>query len=124
MHVILNPIYLLAALVVVFISAGGFAGLSIWIASILKSRERFVGIGQVIIFPLFFASNALYPISSMPPILQWFSSINPMTYMVSASRALLITGDLSMLWVDIAAILAFDLAIFWLASRNFRQVIN
>ena len=122
--VILNPLYLLAALAIVFISAGGFAGLSIWIASILKSRERFVGIGQVIIFPLFFASNALYPISSMPLILQWFSTINPMTYMVSASRALLITGDLSSLWIDVLAILAFDLAIFWLASRDFRQVIN
>lgn len=123
-HVIMNPLYLLGALVVVFISAGGFAGMSIWIASILKSRERFVGIGQVIIFPLFFASNALYPISSMPPLLQAFSTVNPMTYMVSASRALLITGDLSSLGIDILAILAFDLAIFWLASRNFRQVIS
>jgi ABC-2 type transport system permease protein len=122
--VILNPLYLLSALIVVFISAGGFAGMSILIASILKSRERFVGIGQVIMFPLFFASNALYPIASMPPILQWFSAINPMTYMVSASRALMITGDLSSIGIDILAILAFDLAIFWLASRNFRQVIN
>ena len=122
--VIPNPLYLIGALAVVFVSAGGFAGMSIWIASILKSRERFVGIGQVIIFPLFFASNALYPISTMPPILQAFSTINPMTYMVSACRSLLITGDLSMLGVDIAAILIFDLAIFWLAARSFRQVIS
>jgi ABC-2 type transport system permease protein len=121
---ILNPLYLLGALIVVFISAGGFAGLSIWIASILKSRERFMGIGQVIIFPLFFASDALYPTSSMPPILQFFSSINPMTYMVNATRSLLITGDLSSLWIDVAVILAFDVVIFWLASRDFRQVIN
>ena len=123
-HVILNPLYLLAALAVVFISAGGFAGMSIWIASILKSRERFVGIGQVIIFPLFFASNALYPIATMPAILQWFSAINPMTYMVSATRALMITGDLSTIWIDMIAILAFDVFIFWLAARDFRQVIN
>ena len=122
--VILDPLYLLGALVVVFISAGGFAGMSILIASILKSRERFVGIGQVIIFPLFFASNALYPISTMPPILQMISIVNPMTYMVSALRALLTTGDLSSLAIDLAAILAFELAIFWLAARNFRQVIN
>ena len=83
-----------------------------------------MGIGQAIIFPLFFASNALYPIASMPPLLQWFSTINPMTYMVSATRALLITGDLSSIGIDIFAILVFDIAIFWLASRNFRQVIN
>ena len=98
--------------------------MSIWIASILKTRERFMGIGQAITFPLFFASNALYPISIMPPILQWFSTINPMTYMVSATRSLLITGDLSSLGIDILAILIFDVAIFWLAARDFRQVIN
>jgi ABC-2 type transport system permease protein len=122
--IILNPFYLFAALVIVFISAAGFAGLSIWIASILKTRERFMGIGQAITFPLFFASNALYPISAMPTILQWFSTINPMTYMVSATRSLLITGDLSTLFIDVVAIVAFDLAIFWLAARDFRQVIN
>lgn len=123
-NMILNPIYLLAACIVVFISAAGFAGMSIWIASILKTRERFMGIGQAITFPLFFASNALYPVSIMPPILQWLSTINPMTYMVSATRSLLITGDLSSLGIDILAILIFDVAIFWLAARDFRQVIN
>ena len=41
--IILNPFYLFAALVIVFISAAGFAGLSILIASILKTRERFMG---------------------------------------------------------------------------------
>ena len=122
--VILNPLFLLGACMVVFISAGGFAGMSIWIASLLKTRERFVGIGQVIIFPLFFASNALYPISTMPPIMQAISAVNPMTYMVSAERALLITGDLSSMLLDIAVILAFDVFIFWLASRSFRQVIS
>ena len=40
------------------------------IASIVKTRERFMGIGQVITLPLFFASNAIYPISIMPGWLQ------------------------------------------------------
>jgi len=35
-----------------------------------------------------------------------------------ACRALLITGDLSSLGIDIAAILVFDLAIFWLAGKK------
>ena len=60
----------------------------------------------------------------MPPIMQAISAVNPMTYMVSAERALLITGDLSSMLLDIAVILAFDVFIFWLASRSFRQVIS
>lgn len=122
--VILNPIYLLLALIVVFFSAGGFAGLSIMIAAILKSRERFMGLGQVIILPLFFASSALYPISSMPPLLQSFASINPMTYMVDALRGLLITGDLSQLPLDLGAIALFDIVIFTLASLTFRKIVE
>ena len=28
----------------------------------MKTRERFMGIGQVLTMPIFFASNAIYPI--------------------------------------------------------------
>jgi hypothetical protein len=31
-----------------------------------KTRERFMGIGQVLTMPIFFASNAIYPLSLMP----------------------------------------------------------
>ncbi len=119
-----NPLYLLLSTFVVFLSAGGFAGLSILVASALKSRERFVGIGQVLIFPLFFASNALYPIESMPAFLQFFARLNPMTYMVSAIRGLLITGDVSLLATDFAAILIFDALIFLVAARSFRHIVE
>ena len=37
-----------------------FSTLSLIAAAILKKRERFMGIGQVLTMPLFFASNALY----------------------------------------------------------------
>jgi len=119
-----NPVYLLLALIIVFVASSGFAALSILIASILKTRERFMGLGQVIILPMFFGSNALYPIKSMPPLLQFFASINPMTYMVDATRGLLITGDISQLAVDGVAILIFDALLLLLASWNFKRIIE
>lgn len=122
--VILNPLNLAAALIVVFISASGFAALSIMVASIFKSRERFMGVGQIIILPLFFGSSALYPIQFMPQALQVFASVNPMTYMVDAVRGLLITGALSNLLFDVTVIGVFDLAVFALASWTFKRVIE
>jgi ABC-2 type transport system permease protein len=77
---ILNPAYFVAALVILFIISGGFAALSIIVASLLKTSERFMGIGQALIMPLFFASNALYPIALMPHALQLVSFFNPLTY--------------------------------------------
>lgn len=119
-----NPYYIIASLAIVFISSGGFAGISIMIASFLKTRERFMGVGQAIVLPMFFASSALYPISAMPPLLQAFANVNPMTYVVDAMRALLITGDLSQLPLDVAAILIFDAFIFLIASVSFKRIIE
>jgi ABC-2 type transport system permease protein len=45
--------------------------------------------------PLFFASNAIYPISLMPGWLQVISHVNPLTYEVDALRALMLAGGSS-----------------------------
>jgi len=119
-----NPLYFLGALGVIFLSSGGFAALSMLVASFLKTRERFMGIGQALTFPLFFASNALYPVAMMPRALQIFAQVNPMSYVVDAVRSLTITGNLSQLGVDLLAILAFDLVMFAIASANFRRIIE
>jgi ABC-2 type transport system permease protein len=119
-----NPAYILLAFMIIFISSGGFAATSILVASFMKTRERFMGVGQAIIMPLFFASNALYPIQLMPPILREVSLINPLSYVVDAVRGLLITGDTSGLLLDVAAIAVFDAVMFVLASISFRRIIE
>lgn len=70
-----------------------FSTFSLIIASIVKKRERFMGIGQVLTMPLFFASNALYPIEIMPRWLQIISLLNPLSYQVDALRNFMITGS-------------------------------
>ena len=119
-----NPAYFALAFIIIFFASGGFAAISILAASFMKTRERFMGIGQAIIMPLFFASNALYPIQLMPPILREFSTFNPLSYVVDAVRGLLITGDLSNLLIDLVAITVFDIVLFILASISFKRIIE
>jgi ABC-2 type transport system permease protein len=119
-----NAAYFISAFVIIFFASGGFAAISILVASFMKTRERFMGIGQAIIMPLFFASNALYPVQMMPQPLQYFSAVNPMSYVVDATRGLLITGDLTNLFIDIIAIAVFDTVMFVLASVSFRRIIE
>ena len=52
--------------VVVVLGAAFFCCLSITIAGLVLKRDRLMGIGQAITMPLFFASNALYPVALMP----------------------------------------------------------
>jgi ABC-2 type transport system permease protein len=65
------------------------------IACIVKTRERVMGMGQLLTMPLFFASNAIYPISLMPGWLQVVSLVNPLTYEVDALRALMVRAGTS-----------------------------
>jgi ABC-2 type transport system permease protein len=90
----------------------------------MKTRERFMGIGQALIMPLFFASNALYPIKLMPTVLQYFAVFNPLTYAIDAVRGLIISGDLTNLLPDVAAVAIFDIVMFTVASISFRKIIE
>jgi len=76
----------------VFIGSCIFSTFSLVIACIVKTRERFMGIGQLLTMPLFFASNAIYPLELMPPWLKTIAVFNPLTYLVDALRGAMIMG--------------------------------
>lgn len=88
----LNPLALLGVVVIIVLGAACFSTFSLIIACLVKSRERFMGIGQVLTMPLFFASNAIYPVSIMPGWLQVIARANPLSYMVDALRNLMLVG--------------------------------
>lgn len=83
--------------VVVFLVLGSalFATFSLIIACLVKTRERFMGMGQVLTMPLFFASNAIYPIRIMPGWLQALARVNPLSYQADALRSLMLPGSTS-----------------------------
>jgi ABC-2 type transport system permease protein len=90
-----NPLRILAAFGVLILSAAFFACLSIVLAGLVVRRDRLMGIGQAIIMPLFFASNALYPIELIPGWLRWLAYVNPLSYEVDALRALMLQNGAS-----------------------------
>src|ERR1700737_1246667 len=59
---------------------------------LVKAREGVMGIGQVQTMPLFFASNAIYPLSLMPGWLRAVARVNPLSYQVDALRSLMVVG--------------------------------
>jgi ABC-2 type transport system permease protein len=87
-----NPAALLGVVAAVFLGAAVFATFSLIVACVVRTRERFMGIGQVMTMPLFFASNAMYPVAVMPEWLKVIAHVNPLTYEVDAMRALMIKG--------------------------------
>ncbi|MGW3075733.1 MULTISPECIES: ABC transporter permease [unclassified Kitasatospora] len=98
-----NPLRLAGVVAVVLLGSAFFSCLSMAIAGIVLTRDRLMGIGQAITMPLFFASNALYPLALMPGWLQAVSKANPLSYQVDALRGLLI-GTPSHLPLDFAVL--------------------
>lgn len=123
-HVQWTLISVLGSLLAVTVGAGLFATISLLAAVFLKTRERFMGFGQVITMPLFFASNAIYPVSIMPPWLHVLTRINPLSYLVDLLRGYLIgthTWPLALDWIVLLGCLAVA-QIF--AGQLFDQLMN
>lgn len=115
----------LGVLTTVMLGGAIFSTFSLIVASIVKKRERFMGIGQVLTMPLFFASNALYPIEMMPKWLQVISILNPLTYQVDALRSFMVTGEVSTfgLLIDfIVGLFAFFILVV-IATRVYPKIL-
>jgi ABC-2 type transport system permease protein len=67
----------------------------------VKTRERFMGVGQVLTMPLFFASNAIYPTAIMPGWLKTIAHLNPLSYVVDALRTFMLAGSTSTLGLSL-----------------------
>ena len=119
-----DPLDVAGVFIAVVLLAMCFASLSMTLASFLKTRDRMMGIGQAITMPLFFASNAIYPVSLMPVWLQYISRFNPLSYGVDAMRSMLLTGDYSTLPVDIFVLLLSTLFLIACASVVLKRLIE
>ena len=120
----LNPLNILGVAAIIVLGSVLFSTLSLIIACIVKTRERFMGIGQVLTMPIFFASNAIYPLSLMPDWLRAVSHANPLTYEVDALRALMLTHGASDygLWLDFGVLLAVSAVLTAIAAKMYGRM--
>jgi ABC-2 type transport system permease protein len=115
---------LLNMLVMVILAATLFSTFSLIIACIVKTRERFMGVGQVLTMPLFFASNAIYPTAIMPGWLQAVAHLNPLTYVVDALRTSMLAGGVSAFGLgwDYAVILLTTIILVLIGARMYPRL--
>lgn len=64
----------------------GFLFLSVIIAMKMESHEGVQAVITLLSLPLFFTSNALYPVSSFPVIMQYVAGLNPLTHLINGIR--------------------------------------
>ena len=124
-HLRLDPISLVAVAAVVVMGSAAFATFSLVIACLVRTRERFMGIGQVLTMPLFFASSAVYPISIMPDWLKVVAQVNPLTYQVDALRSLMLQGTtptVSSIGLDFGVLTLTTVILIVIAARLYPRL--
>ena len=93
--------------------------LGLLVASRLRSVENFAGVINVVLFPLLFASGALYPPSGMPPALKLLAQVNPVTYQVDLMRHALGQPAESGVGLDVMIMTGMSITLFGAAVLLF-----
>ena len=124
------PVGYLAVLPALILSGLMLGALGMLISSAVKQLENFAGVMNFVIFPMFFASSALYPlwrVQEGSPALYYVCQFNPFTHAVELVRFALY-GKIN--WISLAvvcgctlvfmigAILAYDPARGLIARRG------
>jgi ABC-2 type transport system permease protein len=122
-HLTFNPLRIVGAMAIVVLGSAFFACLSMTLAGLVRNRDRLMGIGQAITMPLFFASNALYPVDVMPQWLRALSAVNPLSYEVNALRALLL-GTPGNTLLDVAVLVVAAVVGVLTASALLRRLVR
>jgi ABC-2 type transport system permease protein len=71
----------------------GFLFFSSAVSMSMETPEGLQGVITLLSLPLFFASNALYPVDAFPGIVRTVSQLNPLTYMINGVRYFAIGSD-------------------------------
>jgi ABC-2 type transport system permease protein len=112
----------LAAIGIMFISGIGFIGLGIAIASRIESHEGFQMVMSFLTMPLVLLSGAFFPIANLPGWLKALVYANPLTYGVEALRYFLLGKSSISIWLCIAVLVIFSIAMISLGGKLFGKM--
>lgn len=83
-----DPGLLLGALGLTLLLAFTVTAFGVLVAVTIKQAQSFTWVMQLVVFPMFFLSGALYPIAGLPAWLEVLNRVNPLTYAVDPMRHL------------------------------------
>ncbi len=114
-------------LLVSAVLAFAISSLGIVLASFYDSYESFSVIMNFIVMPMFFLSGAMYPVKLMPPLLRFFTRVNPLTYGIDAIKHLSLPAaagamgaDFPLL-LDLSVIVAASIVLVTIGGKSFER---
>jgi ABC-2 type transport system permease protein len=111
------PAILFMILIALFFTALGTA-----IASRLDDMQGFQVIMNFLVMPIFFLSGALFPLTGLPPVIEFLVKIDPLSYGVDAIRGALVGGSQFGFGLDITVLLVITAIMLVLGAWLFSGI--
>jgi ABC-2 type transport system permease protein len=113
---------IVSSIVVICVLALGISAASYAMGLILKDEDAFAPFIQGVSLPLLLLSGVLLPMSLAPAWLRHTSQVNPLTYVVDATRALFL-GDFGNhdVWIGALVTIALGALLGWWGTRTFQR---
>jgi lipooligosaccharide transport system permease protein len=106
----------LLVLPLLFLIGMTFASLGLVVTAIARSYDFFTYYFTLVLTPMIFLSGVYYPTSQLPTWLQGFAHMLPLGAAVNLVRPLILGGWPRAPWADIAILVAYCVAGFYLAT--------
>jgi ABC-2 type transport system permease protein len=110
------------AVAILSLLAIAIACFSSGIGSIVEDMQGFQAINQFLVFPLYFLSGALYPLTNVPTWLRVVAEVNPMSYAVDALRDTMIGETHFGLVKDLIVLVLTALVLMGFGAYRFRHI--
>jgi ABC-2 type transport system permease protein len=118
----LTPFSVLVSLAFLLVATVGLVSIGLILGSQMESPEGFQLIISFLVFPLFFLSGALFPITNLPGWLAPFIFVNPVTYAVDGIRGVLLGISRFPLLFDFALVCLFALVMILIGTYAFKKM--
>lgn len=117
-----SPASILLTLVSMVLVSIGLVSVGLIIGASLNSPEGFGLVINVVMWPLFFFSGALYSVSQAPAWMRPLAALDPVTYGVDAIRQSLMDKGIYPLWLDWGVLLGFFLVAAFFGAKAFERI--
>jgi ABC-2 type transport system permease protein len=99
---------------ILFTSAVG-----VYISTISKTQQQALLSVFLFLMPAILLSGFVFPISSMPRIIQWLTYANPLRYYIRIIRSIFLKGvGIDILWPDLTALFVLGMVVVVFATRR------
>ncbi len=117
-----TPLVVLEAFLMLLLISIAMVSIGLVIGANLKSPEGFSLVINFVMWPMFFFSGALFPVSNLAPWLTAVTFLNPLTYGVDALRGIILGINHFSIFFDMGMLVLFAVMMMGIGVLSFRRM--